>query len=211
MSALLLTFSMTHGGSEIETGPSVINNMKRPRSLSFIPSMQLPRISSFTCHPSSTHLPQRLSFQPRGRLPAKTVHQTGSRRMLHMSNRGGSESKDGDNTENAEYLESDVEHADTNDMTVYRRNGRRRPIGELPFDVSIITPPPRYLGRFQLDPLTHCGDILEHDGNHFEVKVVRVRYRFREGRYRVVGKAVEVKSLARKAVEVYLERKFQKS
>lgn len=101
---------------------------------------------------------------------------------------------------------------ETDDMTVYQKNGRqRRGMDELPFDVSIISPPPRYLGRFQLDPSTHCGDIVEHDGNHFEVKVVRLRYKFSQGRYRVVGKKIEVKSLARKAIEIYLEQKFNQS
>lgn len=101
---------------------------------------------------------------------------------------------------------------ETDDMTLYQNIGRqRRGMQELPFDVSIISPPPRYLGRFQLDPSTHCGDIFEHDGNHFEVKVVRLRYKFSQGRYRVVGKKIEVKSLARKAIEVYLEQKFKQS
>lgn len=100
---------------------------------------------------------------------------------------------------------------DSREMSVYRQNGRKRPIGELPFDVSVVSPPPRYLGRFQLDPQTHCGDIVEHDGHHFEVKVVRMRYRFQQGGFRVVSKAIEVKSLARKAIELYLEHTLKQS
>lgn len=184
--------------------------MKRPRTLSFVPAIQMPRPLSITCC-SFTGLRQKVSSEPKARLPTRIVHPNGGRTILRMSNKEKDEELNEDNTNNFQHPEGDPQHTRNSDMAVYRRNGRPRPIGELPFDVSIITPPPRYLGRFQLDPLTHCGDILEHNGHHFEVKVVRVRYRFREGRYKVVGKAVEVKSLARKALEVYLEQKFYKS
>lgn len=181
------------------------SNMKRPRTLGFVHAVRMPDVSSTArhscCNPSWSG-----ALQAKVYLATGTVYRDGRRAIFHMTNKESGEADD-----NSQQPEG-VPNKDVNaDMTVYRKNGRRRPVGELPFDVSIITPPPRYLGRFQLDPLTHCGDILEHDGHHFEVKVVRVRYRFREGRYKVVGKAVEVKSLARKAVEVYLERKFLKS
>lgn len=100
-----------------------------------------------------------------------------------------------------------------NEIPKGRLNGGRPkpPPQYVPFDVSVVSPPPRYLGRVELDPHTHCGDIVEYEGHHFEVKVVRLRYRLLRGRYRVVGKSIEVKSLARKAIEVYLERKYHDS
>lgn len=98
-------------------------------------------------------------------------------------------------------------------MTVYKRNGRRRQYNGdgLPFDVSVTSPPPQYLGRFQLDPRTHNGDIVEHDGRQFVVNTVRMRYKYSQGRYRMVGKAIEVKSLARKSIETFLERALRDS
>ena len=83
----------------------------------------------------------------------------------------------------------------------------------LPFDVNVISPPPRHLGSFLMDPRTHCGDIVEYDGQSYSVKSVRLRYRYRknEGRPRVTKKTLEVKSLARKAIETFLERSFDHS
>eukprot|EP00177_Eucheuma_denticulatum_P000006 GFKZ01000015.1.p3 GENE.GFKZ01000015.1~~GFKZ01000015.1.p3 ORF type:complete len:167 (+),score=21.42 GFKZ01000015.1:969-1469(+) len=93
------------------------------------------------------------------------------------------------------------------DMRVFRRGAHRHDSSDLlPFDVKVISPPPRRLGRFQLDPRTHCGDIVEHAGRHFVVKSVSMQYKYSAGAYRVVRKTIEVKSLARKAIEVYLER-----
>lgn len=97
---------------------------------------------------------------------------------------------------------------------MYKKRGQRREASQgdlLPFDVSIGTPPPEYLGRFKLDPRTHCGDIVEHAGRHFVVKSVRMRYKYLQGQYKMIGKAIEVKSLARKAIESYLEKAYQDS
>lgn len=100
----------------------------------------------------------------------------------------------------------------SNHMNVYNKSGRQRHSSDLlPFHVSVVSPPPKYLGRFRLDPRTHCGDIVEHDGAHFEVKVVRLRYKYIRGQYQVVGKVIEVKSLARNAIEAYLERTLRES
>lgn len=102
--------------------------------------------------------------------------------------------------------------ADGGEMRVYRKGTRRLYTGDLlPFDVEVISPPPMYLGRFQLDPRTHCGDVVEHNGSQFVVKRVRMRYKFTAGSYRVVRKCIEVKSLARKALETYLERVLHES
>lgn len=99
-------------------------------------------------------------------------------------------------------------------MNVYKKNSnkKRRCNDELlPFDVSISSPPPEYLGRFMLDPTTHNGDIVEYDGRQFVVKRVRMRYRYQQGAFRMVGKTLEVNSLARKALESYLERTYNDS
>ncbi|KAI0560187.1 hypothetical protein FGB62_122g037 [Gracilaria domingensis] len=100
------------------------------------------------------------------------------------------------------------------EMHVYKKRGQKRECSQgdmLPFDVSIGTPPPEHLGRFRLDPRTHCGDIVEHEGRHFVVKSVRMRYKYLQGKYRMIGKAIEVKSLARKSIEAYLEKALRES
>lgn len=114
--------------------------------------------------------------------------------------------------------ESEEEPSDENsealseEMAVFRKGKRRPQNGELlPFDVSIVSPPPTYLGRFQLDPHTHCGDVVEHDGHQFVVKRVCMQYKYSGGGYRVIRKTIEVNSLARKALESYLERVWNES
>jgi len=80
----------------------------------------------------------------------------------------------------------------------------------LPFDVKVITPPARKLGRFNLDARTHCGDVIEHKSTHFVVKNVTMHYNYgSNGRPVVVRKTAGVKSLARRAVEQHLERSLQ--
>lgn len=101
---------------------------------------------------------------------------------------------------------------DSGEMRVYRKGTRRLYTGDLlPFDVQITSPPPSFLGRFRLDPRTHCGDVVEHDGRQFVVKRVRMQYKYTAGSYRVVRKSIEVKSLARKVLETYLERVLDES
>lgn len=114
----------------------------------------------------------------------------------------------------ADGLSDSFEDESQPEMHVYKKRGQRREASQgdlLPFDVSIGTPPPEYLGRFKLDPRTHCGDIVEHAGRHFVVKSVRMRYKYLQGQYKMIGKAIEVKSLARKAIESYLEKAYQDS
>lgn len=100
----------------------------------------------------------------------------------------------------------------SDELKVFRKGKLRRVSGDLlPFDISIVSPPPMYLGRFQLDPYTHCGDVVEHNGHQFVVKRVRVQYKFSGGGYHVFRKKIEVKSLARKALESYLEKVWSES
>lgn len=98
---------------------------------------------------------------------------------------------------------------DEETLDVYRRGSRRRAYNGdlLPFDVTVVTPPPRTLGRFRLDARTHCGDVIEHAGAHFLVKSVTLHYRYGpDGRPNVVRKSIAVKTLARRALEMFLER-----
>lgn len=173
---------------------------RRPRALCFMatPSRQPFRVNHTRLRLSTQHI----CLAP----PSHQVYRANAARM-----QAGHQPTPENNDKSDSYSNDNDTDDDDKDMRVYRSNGRARPAGELPFDVSVVSPPPRYLGRFQLDPATHCGDIVEHDGHHFEVKLVRWRYRLQRGRYRIVGKSIEVKSLARKAIEVYLEQKFRDS
>lgn len=117
-----------------------------------------------------------------------------------------------DNTDEFSDHGEDDEDDEDDEMTMFRKGTRRPYKGDLlPFDVSVVSPPPSYLGRFQLDPRTHCGDVLEHDGQQFVVKKVRMQYKYSAGAYKMVKKTIEVKSLARKALESYLERVLRES
>lgn len=81
----------------------------------------------------------------------------------------------------------------------------------LPFDLRVISPPPHTLGRFMLSPRTSCGDVIEHDAKSYVVKRVRCHYRFERSGPTMFKKTVEIKSIARKSIENYLERTFRES
>lgn len=81
----------------------------------------------------------------------------------------------------------------------------------LPFDLKIISPPPRVLGRFMLNPRTNCGDVIEHEAKSYVVKRVRCHYRLERNGPTMFKKTVEIKSLARKSIESYLERTLRES
>lgn len=103
------------------------------------------------------------------------------------------------------------EETEEGEMKVFRKGKKQYQGDLLPFDVSVVSPPPTYLGRFKLDPRTHCGDVVEHDGQQFVVKKVRMQYKYSAGAYKMVKKTIEVKSLARKALESYLEKVLKDS
>jgi len=98
-------------------------------------------------------------------------------------------------------------------MEVRRKGGAqyRRECDRLPFDVRVSSPPPRYLGRFHLDALTHGGDILEHDGQSYVVKSVVFHYALQNGKFVVHRKTAHVKSLARKSIDSYLNKLYKSS
>uniref|UniRef100_A0A7S3E7F6 Uncharacterized protein n=1 Tax=Rhodosorus marinus TaxID=101924 RepID=A0A7S3E7F6_9RHOD len=78
----------------------------------------------------------------------------------------------------------------------------------LPFDVNVLTPPSRSLGRFRLDPRLNCGDIVDYEGTSYVVRRVRMHYAFRNGTFVVTRKTAEVKTMGRKSLESYLERLY---
>ncbi|KAJ8908236.1 hypothetical protein NDN08_008327 [Rhodosorus marinus] len=78
----------------------------------------------------------------------------------------------------------------------------------LPFDIDVLTPPSRRLGRFRLDPRLNCGDIIDYDGTSYVVRRVRMHYAFRNGTFVVTRKTAEVKTMGRKSLESYLERLY---
>lgn len=99
------------------------------------------------------------------------------------------------------------------EMQVFRKGKRRKSNDgreKLPYDVHLITPPPRYLGRYILDPNTNCGDILETSSlgeqEAFVVKRVKHKFKYRAGRYQMFAKEVDVTQVARAGVEAFLER-----
>lgn len=120
-----------------------------------------------------------------------------------------------DGNDNPKSAGDDDEAADDDStMRVHRRNAKNKPYNGdlLPFDVTVISPPPAVLGRFRLDPRTHCGDIIEHNGRQFVVKRVRLHYRYDfNGKVIVYKKTIEIKSLARKSIESYLEKVLRDS
>lgn len=198
MEASLRAITSISPGGCTDFAQASIGVFKRPRGLAFI--------SAAVVKKSTGNLSLQVCDNRLAQMRPRHMHK---RAYLSANSSHGSEGVDDNGAAKGPF--ADYSNCTSGDMSVYRSNGRRRPAGDLPFDVSVVSPPPRYLGRFQLDPHTHCGDILEHEGHHFEVKVVRMRYRLQQGRYQVISKAIEVKSLARKVIEVYLERKFENS
>ncbi|CDF39466.1 unnamed protein product [Chondrus crispus] len=143
----------------------------------------------------------------RGRLPAFFRH-----RRSHLSHASMTASDDNKPASDAPDTPDNSDDDISSGMNVFRKPSRRPSNGDvLPFDVSIVSPPPSYLGRFKLDPHTNCGDVVEHDGMHFVVKKVRMQYKYSAGAYKMVRKTIEVKSLARKALDSYLERVLRDS
>jgi len=105
------------------------------------------------------------------------------------------------------------EEPDTS-MTNLHKRKLNRDVDKLPFEVMLISPGDtgsRLLGKFMLDPTTANGDMVEHDGNTYVVRKVIFHYTYKEGKFVVYKKTIEVKSLARKALETYLNQLYQSS
>jgi hypothetical protein len=83
----------------------------------------------------------------------------------------------------------------------------------IPFSVKIISPPPKYLGTFRLNPRTGCNDIIKHEECAYVVKRVRQHYHYdfdQKGFY-MYKKTIEIKSLARKSLDQYLDETLRES
>ncbi len=109
-------------------------------------------------------------------------------------------------------MSSEKKEGEAEKLDSYRRGRKLESNGDLlPFHVKLVSPPPRVLGCFKLDPRTHCGDVIDYDGQQFVVKSVTLHYSYgSDGRAVVVRKSVDVKTLARLAIESALERTLRK-
>lgn len=108
---------------------------------------------------------------------------------------------------------NEVPHAE-----VYRNGKERKWAGDdMPFDVRVISPPPRHLGRFRLHPRTGRGDIIEMGDTSYVVKRVRSHFVWSAGGGsgqagpKLTRKTVETVSVARKSIEISLERTLRDS
>mmetsp|Transcript_34856 Transcript_34856/g.66966 ORF Transcript_34856/g.66966 Transcript_34856/m.66966 type:complete len:184 (+) Transcript_34856:175-726(+) len=110
-------------------------------------------------------------------------------------------------------LEENVE-----DATLYRKRGKGfRPYkprdnrDKLLFEVREITPPPKRLGLFRLEPSTGCGDMIEARNTTFVIKKVAYKYMYSGGSYKMVSKGADVKETSRDAVEQFMNRMLDRS
>ena len=74
------------------------------------------------------------------------------------------------------------------------------------YDVTEVTPPPKSLGRFRLEPNLACGDMMMYKDKTFVIKKVSYRYNYIGGAYRMVGKGASVKETSRDSVEAFMRR-----
>jgi len=85
----------------------------------------------------------------------------------------------------------------------------------VPYDVTVLPPPVVHLGRFLLPAKVDSGHLLrlgDGDGaQSYVVRGVRFRYALQGGRWRMTGKSVEVKTVARRVLEAHLEGVLGKS
>ena len=87
---------------------------------------------------------------------------------------------------------------------------------KLLFDITEITPPPRKLGTFRLEPSAACGDLIsarvrmegesEKVEQPFIIKKVSWKYEYLQGSYRMVSKGADVKMVSRDSTEKFLSR-----
>lgn len=87
---------------------------------------------------------------------------------------------------------------------------------KLLFDITEITPPPRKLGTFRLEPSAACGDLIsarvrvegesEKVEQPFIIKKVSWKYEYVQGSYRMVAKGADVKMVSRDSTEKFLNR-----
>ena len=86
------------------------------------------------------------------------------------------------------------------DTSKKRKDARRqKEHDEKPFKIKVVSPPPETLleGVYELDPRTHNGDKLKLDGNSYVVSRRLSVYSYRQGRYHLDQKVLEVQKMAR--------------
>lgn len=84
------------------------------------------------------------------------------------------------------------------------------------YDVVDITPPPKKLGMFRLDPKASTGDLIsapvrvegteEKIDQFFVIKKVEYKYKYLSGKYRMVAKGAHVKAARRELTESFLKQ-----
>ncbi|KAL1498481.1 hypothetical protein AB1Y20_013806 [Prymnesium parvum] len=102
---------------------------------------------------------------------------------------------------------------EVHDAPTFRRTkGKLRPRkpkdnrDRLLYDVKEVTPPPKKLGTFRLEPSLSCGDIIQHKGRTFVIQKVSYMYSYVGGTYRMTSKGADVKETSREAVEKFMTR-----
>ena len=86
------------------------------------------------------------------------------------------------------------------DTSKKKRDARRqKEHDEQPFKIKVVSPPPETVleGVYQLDPRTHNGDKVKLDGDSYVVSRRVSVYSYRQGRYRLDQKVLEVQKMAR--------------
>ena len=86
------------------------------------------------------------------------------------------------------------------DTSKKKRDARRqKEHDEQPFKIKVVSPPPETIleGVYQLDPRTHNGDKVKLDGDSYVVSRRVSVYSYRQGRYRLDQKVLEVQKMAR--------------
>ena len=102
----------------------------------------------------------------------------------------------------AESVGGDPTPASSESATSTSRDAR----DELPYHLEVITPPTRKLGVFPLDAQTSIGDVVKHQGTHYEIRSVRCHHRFRGGSFVVTKKEAAVVEATRAKTERRLMR-----
>ena len=102
-----------------------------------------------------------------------------------------------------------------NNGTVWRRRqGHLNRLVERdlrPYDVTIMIPPPaRALGTLNLEKNTQNGDLIEWGTAAYEVKRYTSNYRYNGGRFRLVGRSVQVADVTHSAAVASLRRSWQR-
>lgn len=147
------------------------------------------------------------SWSGKGAAPWELLRSTPSPPSRTMFGAGGAEGAEGASDGSKG---DDIDVSKLEKLKVYnaKKNHRLRDNRDsLPYHVSIVSPPPRSLGVFALDPNTQSGDLIEHESKHYEVQRVRCLYRYRSGLgYVMTKKMAEAIDFNRIVEEAFLNR-----